>query len=71
VRLDVQNLLAAGVYLVSPEVVHDGTPRRVIDHREAAARLDVTGGRLGSGIVSLPHEFALQRLEAIRTGDER
>ncbi len=71
VRLDVENLLAAGAYLVSPEVVHNGTPRRVIDHLEAAARLDVTGGRMGSGIVSLPHEFALQRLEAIRTGDER
>jgi hypothetical protein len=71
VRLDLENLLATGSYLVSPEVIHDGTPRRVIDHREDAARLDVSGGRRGAGIVELPHEFALQRLETVETTGER
>jgi ABC-type polysaccharide/polyol phosphate transport system ATPase subunit len=60
VRLDLENLLAAGSYAVSPEVTHPGQPRRVIDHREGAARLEVSGGRLGAGIVNLPHEFVVR-----------
>jgi ABC-type polysaccharide/polyol phosphate transport system ATPase subunit len=71
VRLELENLLAAGSYLVSPEVIHDGSPRRVIDHRENAARFDVSGGRQGAGIVDLPHEFALHRLEALETTGDR
>jgi ABC-type polysaccharide/polyol phosphate transport system ATPase subunit len=69
VRLDLENLLTAGAYAVSPEITHPGQPRRVIDHREGAARLEVTGGRLGAGIVALPHEFVLQRREAVGTGE--
>jgi energy-coupling factor transporter ATP-binding protein EcfA2 len=65
VRLGIENLLAAGSYLISPEIVHDGAPRRVIDHREDAARLEVTGGRQGAGIVNLPHEFTLERIEEL------
>jgi ABC-type polysaccharide/polyol phosphate transport system ATPase subunit len=70
-RLDLENLLATGSYLVSPEVIHDGSPRQVIDHRENAARLDVSGGRHGAGIVDLPHSFALQRLETLEPTGER
>jgi ABC-type polysaccharide/polyol phosphate transport system ATPase subunit len=70
-RLDLENLLAAGSYLVSPEVTYDSTPRQVIDHREQGARLQVSGGRHGAGIVDLPHEFALQRLETVETTGER
>jgi ABC-type polysaccharide/polyol phosphate transport system ATPase subunit len=70
-RLELANLLAAGTYFVSPEVSYTSSPRRVIDHRENAARLEVTGGRQGAGIVDLPHSFALQRLEALETTGER
>lgn len=62
VRLEFENLLAAGSYFVSPEAVHAETPRRVIDHKENAAVIEVQGGRTGAGIVDLPHDFALNRL---------
>jgi ABC-type polysaccharide/polyol phosphate transport system ATPase subunit len=71
VRLDLENFLAEGSYLISPEVIHDGSPRQVIDHREHAARLIVSGGRHGAGIVELPHEFALQRAETLETKGDR
>jgi hypothetical protein len=70
-RLALENLLAGGSYLISPEVMHDGSPRQVIDHREHAARLNVSGGRHGAGIVDLPHEFALQRAETLETTGDR
>jgi ABC-type polysaccharide/polyol phosphate transport system ATPase subunit len=71
VRLDMENLLAQGSYLISPEIAHIGSPRHVIDHRENAVRLDVSGGRTGAGIVELPHMFALQRLETLEPTGER
>jgi ABC-type polysaccharide/polyol phosphate transport system ATPase subunit len=71
VRLGLENLLATGSYLVSPEVIHDDLPRRVLDHREHAARLDVSGGRHGAGIVDLPHEFTLERVETLETTGDR
>jgi ABC-2 type transport system ATP-binding protein len=65
VRLRFENLLAAGRYSVSPEVAHQAAERRLMDHRENAATLVVTGGREGAGIADLPHEFAVERPEGV------
>jgi ABC-2 type transport system ATP-binding protein len=56
-------LLATGRYFVSPEVRHEGSEHRLMDHRDNAASFFVSGAREGAGLVDLAHEVRVVRLE--------
>jgi ABC-type polysaccharide/polyol phosphate transport system ATPase subunit len=58
-----QNVLARGRYFASPEVAYDGTGQRLMDHREDLATVVVSTGRQGAGVVDLPHEMEVTRIE--------
>ncbi|HEX2233934.1 MAG TPA: ABC transporter ATP-binding protein [Thermoleophilaceae bacterium] len=62
-RVDVgfrfSNVLAPGRYFASPEVVYYGGGHRLMDHREDAATMVVTGVREAPGMVDLPVEVTI------------
>jgi ABC-type polysaccharide/polyol phosphate transport system ATPase subunit len=59
VRLKFHNVLASGRYFASPQVAYRGTGQRLMDHREDAATVVVSGGRPGAGAVDLPHSVEI------------
>ena len=59
VRLRFHNVLASGRYFASPQVAYRGTGQRLMDHREDAATVVVSGGRPGAGTVDLPHSVEI------------
>jgi len=67
-RVDVtfrfQNMLAAGRYFASPEVVHFGPGQRLMDHRDDAATAMVTSARRLPGSVDLQRDVEISRLGA-------
>jgi hypothetical protein len=59
VRLRFHNVLASGRYFASPQVAYRGTGQRLMDHRENAATVVVSGGREGAGTIDLPHSVEI------------
>jgi hypothetical protein len=62
VRFD--NLLASGRYFASPQVGYSGAPQRLMDHRLDAASVTVEGSRENAGVVDLPHEVVIARVDS-------
>jgi hypothetical protein len=56
-------VLADGNYFISPEVRHRDQERRLIDHRDNAATFVVSGGKPVAGILDLPHDLQILRVE--------
>ena len=56
-------VFASGNYFISPEVRHRDEERRLIDHRDNAAAFVVSGGKPVAGIVDLPHDVQILRVE--------
>jgi hypothetical protein len=61
VRFD--NVLTAGRYFVTPFIAHPGRGDRVMDLREGLASVLVTGARPNVGIVDLPHDITITRVD--------
>jgi ABC-type polysaccharide/polyol phosphate transport system ATPase subunit len=61
VELRFENVLAPGPYLATPFVTHSGTGAKLMDSRRRMVPVTVLGTRRGTGLVELPHEFALTR----------
>jgi ABC-type polysaccharide/polyol phosphate transport system ATPase subunit len=61
VRFD--NVLASGHYFVSPLISHEGMGSRLIDLRQELVSVAVLGGERGGGIIDLPHESTLRRVD--------
>jgi ABC-type polysaccharide/polyol phosphate transport system ATPase subunit len=60
-ELRFENVLAPGRYFATPYVVHTATEGKVMDLRRRMVPLVVLGTRHGTGLIDLPHEFALRR----------
>ena len=60
VRFD--NLLAPGRYFLSPWVAYDGAGSKLMDLREDFVTALVTGTR-GLGVIDLPHELTVTRVD--------
>jgi ABC-type polysaccharide/polyol phosphate transport system ATPase subunit len=59
------NVLAPGRYYVSPRVVlPEGPGAGIVDQRDRAAGFVVTGEEQEGGVVRIPHDFSLERVEA-------
>src|SRR5215211_7336292 len=56
-------VLATGNYFVSPEVRHLDEERSLIDHRDNAVSFVVSGGQPVAGVVDLPHDLQILRVE--------
>jgi ABC-type polysaccharide/polyol phosphate transport system ATPase subunit len=61
VRFD--NLLAPGRYFVSPVVAYDGAGSKVMDLREDFVTALVTGTRVSGGVIDMPHDLSVTRVD--------
>jgi ABC-2 type transport system ATP-binding protein len=60
-----ENFLAAGRYYISPQVViRDGPGAGVVDRRDRAAAMVVTGTNEEGALVEMPYDFRVERLPA-------
>ena len=55
--------LAPGRYSLTPFVTHQGTRSRLMDLRESWVPITIIGERAGEGLVDVPHEARVRRLE--------
>jgi ABC-type polysaccharide/polyol phosphate transport system ATPase subunit len=59
------NVLAPGRYYVSPRIVLlEGPSAGIVDQRDRAAGFVVTGEEQEGGVLHIPHDFTLERVEA-------
>jgi energy-coupling factor transporter ATP-binding protein EcfA2 len=62
-RVAFENALAPGRYHAATSVARSGGGEDVLDHREKLASVLVTGTRAGGGLVDLPHDLAIERMQ--------
>jgi ABC-type polysaccharide/polyol phosphate transport system ATPase subunit len=63
VAVSFDNWFAPGRYFASPRVLRPGPGRHAMAHLDGSVSVVVAGSRTGGGLVDIPHEFFVTRVE--------
>jgi ABC-type polysaccharide/polyol phosphate transport system ATPase subunit len=63
VAVSFDNWFAPGRYFASPRVLRPGPGRHAMAHLDESVSVVVAGSRTGGGLVDIPHEFFVSRVE--------